>query len=59
MTSRSDLSVEFNEPNALTERKHEKSPTKLVGARDIEHQIWLPPAENFSLKLLSGASIRE
>ena len=59
MTSRSDLSVVFTEPNALTERKVEKSLIKVVGARDIENQIWLPPAEPFALKHLSGPSKRE
>ena len=59
MTSRSDLSVVFNEPIALTERKVEKSPIKVIGALDIEDQIWLPPIEPLALKHLSGASRRK
>ena len=42
MTSRSDLSVVFINQIALTERKHEKRTIEVLGARDIEHQIWLP-----------------
>ena len=43
MTSRSDLSIVFNEPKALTEGKPVKGTIKVIGARDIENQIWLPP----------------
>ena len=59
MTSRSDLSVVFNEPKALTEGKPVKSSIKVIGARDIEHQIWLPPTKPLVIEALNGVRGRE